>query len=92
MEFEIHPELDNQIKKLSKKDKSLTAMLLDKINEIKDSEYIEHYKNLRSPLSKYKRVHVTKQFVLLFYLNSEKNILIFRYFDHRDNIYTKKYD
>ena len=92
MEYEIHKELNVQIKKLSKKDKFLASILVHKINEIKDSEYVDHYKNLRFPLSKYKRVHITKQFVLLFYFDVETNTILFRYFDHRDNIYNRKYD
>jgi YafQ family addiction module toxin component len=92
MDYEIHPKLDNIIKKLSQKDKTLATILIHKIEEIKNSKYIEHYKNLRRPLQKYKRVHITEKFVLIFEIKPNINLVIFRYFDHRNKIYTKKYD
>ena len=92
MNYEIHSELDVIIKKLSKKDKSLALILLNKIDEIKNSKFINHYKNLKKPLQKYKRVHITKRFVLIFTYISSEDLLLFRYFGHRDDVYKKKFD
>jgi len=85
MKYEIHPDLDKILSKLSKKDKIQFEAVLKKINEVINSDNIEHYKNLRRPLQKYKRVHVYSSFVLLFRLEDDK--IIFRYYDHHDNIY-----
>ena len=45
-EYEIKPNLQNILKKLSKKDKVAYEAILDKIEEIMKSEDIEHYKYL----------------------------------------------
>lgn len=86
MKSVIHPDLDKILAKLSKKDKVQFEALLYKIEEIIQSGNVEHYKNLRRPLQQYKRVHVYKSFVLLFRLEGET--VIFRYYDHHDNIYS----
>ena len=88
MNYEIHPELDKILFKLAKKDKVQFEAILKKIVEIKNSDNLEHYKNLRNPLNKYKRVRVHGSFVLLF--RKVKETILFRYYDHHDNIYKKK--
>ena len=84
MNYEIHPDLDKILSKLSKKDKSQYEQILKKVDEVINSKEIDHYKNLRSPLQKYKRVHIG-HFVLLFGIKGD--IILFRYYDHHDNIY-----
>ena len=84
MNYEIHPDLDKILSKLLKKDKSQYEQILKKIDEIVKLSNIDHYKNLRNPLQNYKRVHIG-HFVLLFRKIGET--LIFRYYDHHDNIY-----
>ena len=76
MKYEIHPDLDKILSKLSKKDKFQFEKILKKIDEVIHSNNIDHYKNLRKPLQKYKRVHIGN-FVLLFKI--EKDIIIFRH-------------
>ncbi|MBS3162547.1 addiction module toxin RelE [Candidatus Woesearchaeota archaeon] len=83
MKYEIHPDLDELLTKLSKKDKSLFEQILKKIADICNSD-INHYKNLKKPLQNYKRVHIG-HFVFLFKVENET--IIFRYFDHHDKIY-----
>jgi len=85
MNHEIHPDLDKILTKLAKRDKIQFEAILKKIDEIIHAPYIEHYKNLRSPLHKYKRVHVNSSFVLLFKIESDT--ILFRYYDHHDNVY-----
>ncbi|MEK6835549.1 MAG: addiction module toxin RelE [Nanoarchaeota archaeon] len=84
MNYEIHPDLDKILSKLTKKDKVQFEKILKKIDEIIHLENLNHYKNLRAPLQKYKRVHIG-HFVLLFTL--KEDTIIFRYYDHHDNVY-----
>lgn len=85
MKYEIHPDLDKILSKLAKRDKVQFEAILKKIDEIINCPDINHYKNLRAPLQRYKRVHVYSSFVLLF--RPEGDTIIFRYYDHHDNIY-----
>ncbi len=85
-EYEIHPDLDKILLKLAKRDKVQRDAILNKIDEIVKCDDIDHYKNLKAPLQKYKRVHIHSSFVLLFRL--EGDLIIFRYYDHHDNIYS----
>ncbi len=74
-------------RKLSKKDKTLYEQLLKKIEEIKNSYDIEHYKNLRYNMKDSKRVHIG-HFVLVFQFNKTTNTIFFDDFDHHNNIYS----
>lgn len=85
MTYEIHPDLDKILSKLAKRDKTQFEAILKKIEEVIHCENIDHYKNLRSPLNRYKRVHVYSSFVMIFRI--ENDVIIFRYYDHHDNIY-----
>ncbi len=85
MNYEIHPDLDKILSKLAKRDRIQFESILKKIDEIVHSCNINHYKNLRAPLQKYKRVHVYSSFVLLFHAEGET--ILFRYYDHHDNMY-----
>ncbi len=86
MNYEIHPDLDKILSKLAKKDKTQFESVLKKIDEIINSQNLDHYKNLRTPLQKYKRVHIHSNFVLLFKI--ENNKITFRYYDHHDTVYS----
>jgi YafQ family addiction module toxin component len=74
------------IDKLSKKDKTLAIEIHKKIVQIisSDETSIEHYKNLKEPLNKYKRTHVGS-FVIIFQV--QKNTIYFEKFQHHDTIY-----
>src|SRR3990170_1173616 len=50
--YEIKPNLQKILNKLSKKDKNLYEQVLKKISEITDSSDVEHYKNLRYNMMK----------------------------------------
>lgn len=89
--FDLTDELKLIIKKLAKKDKKKTIIINKKIKEIIscDKDSIQHYKNLRHDLKEYKRVHIDRQFVLVFKVEISNNFILFVDFDHHDKIYDK---
>lgn len=89
--FEISDELKFILKKLSKKDKKKVEIINKKIKQIinSDKETINHYKNLKNDLKKFKRVHIDKHFVLTFEVDIKNNFILFSDFDHHDNVYRK---
>jgi mRNA-degrading endonuclease RelE of RelBE toxin-antitoxin system len=84
--YEIIPSLQKKLNKLSKKDHSLYEQVLTKIEEVINSEDIEHYKNLSNVMKDKKRVHIG-HFVLVFGFIKLEQKIIFYDFDHHDNIY-----
>ena len=84
--YEIKPNLQKILNKLSKKDKSLYEQVIKKIEEVINSYNIEHYKNLRYNMKDSKRVHIG-HFVLVFNFDKNKNLISFEDFDHHDVIY-----
>lgn len=58
------PHFKKTIKKLNGQE---LVNVYDKMLEITSCKNINHYKNLKSELKKYKRVHVNKSFVILFF-------------------------
>ncbi|MEA2036981.1 MAG: addiction module toxin RelE [Nanoarchaeota archaeon] len=89
--FDISDELKILIRKLSKKDKIKTVTLNKKIREIitNDADSIDKYKNCKYDLKEYKRVHISKSFVLLFKVYKEKNIVYFWKLMHHDDAYKR---
>ena len=85
-QFEYSEKLQKILDKLSKKNGEIYNQVLKKIQEIINSENVEHYKNLRHDLKEFKRVHIG-HFVLMFKLDKNKNLISFEDFDHHDNIY-----
>ena len=85
-EFEIKPELNKKLVKLSKKDKNMFEAVMKKIEEVVSSGDIEHYKNLRYDMKESKRVHIG-HFVLVFGYDKAKDFVSFEDYDHHDNIY-----
>jgi YafQ family addiction module toxin component len=86
--YEIKPSLQKILNKLSKKDSKLCDQVFNKIEEVINSESIEHYKNLRYDLSDFKRVHIG-HFVLIFKLDKNLNLISFEDFEHHDSAYKK---
>ena len=85
--FDIEEGLHKTLQKLFKKDKKRYDIIWKKINEIVNGSNVEHYKNLRSPLNDFKRVHIDKSFVLTFRYDKSEDRLIFFDLDHHDKIY-----
>ncbi len=88
--FKFNDKVERIIHKLSKKDTKLYNRLLKKIDEIINSESIEHYKNLMYDLREFKRVQVGEK-VLVFKYDKSNNTISFLDFDHHDKIYMKKF-
>jgi len=86
-DYEIKPNLQKILKKLSRKDKNLYEQILKKINEIINSDP-EHYKNLRYDMKDCKRVQIG-HFVLVFAVDKNNKLISFEDFVHHDNIYNK---
>ncbi|MEK6933657.1 MAG: addiction module toxin RelE [Nanoarchaeota archaeon] len=81
--------LQEVMRKLSKKNKSLYEQLLRKIDEIRKCYDVEHYKNLRYNMKDSKRVHIG-HFVLVFQYDKTNDMINFDDFDHHDVIYEKR--
>ena len=84
--YEIIPSLQKILNKLAKRDKILYEEVLKKIQEVINSESVEHYKNLRYDMKDKKRVQLG-HFVLVFKFIQSENKIVFVDFDHHDNIY-----
>lgn len=84
--YKTSKHLDRVLIRLQKKNKKLYENLLNKINKVINIHDIEHYKNLKHDLKKYKRVHIGN-FVLTFKYDKQKDIISFTDFDHHDKIY-----
>ena len=84
--YEIIPELQKILNKLSKKDKQTYEQVIKKIDGIINSFDVEHYKNLKYNLKDRKRIHIGN-FVLVFKFVKNENKIIFLDFDHHDKIY-----
>ncbi|MEK6937751.1 MAG: type II toxin-antitoxin system RelE/ParE family toxin [Nanoarchaeota archaeon] len=81
----IKPELDKTLEKLFKKDRLTWEIVLKKAEEILQNP--QHYKNLRAPLQKWKRVHISGSFVLAFSVDENTKTVTLEDFDHHDEIY-----
>lgn len=84
---EFSKELTRKLEKIQKKNKVIFDVVIDKIREIKENP--EHYKPLRYDMKGYRRVHITKSFVLIFRIDYIDNKLIFEDFDHHDKMYRR---
>jgi len=84
--FDVSANLQNILKKLSNRDVTTYNRILDKINEVTNSENVEHYKNLRADMKDSKRVQIG-HFVLVFKYDKNTNRILFDDFDHHDTIY-----
>ena len=72
----------NQLKKIKGKE---LQNILNKRDEILNSDNLDHYKNLSNKLKKYKRVHVNKSYVILFF--GDDGTVYFVDYEHHDIVY-----
>lgn len=87
MQYEIKPSLQKILEKLKKKDFVAFKAIIDKIEEVVNSNP-DSYKPLKH-LQNIKRVHIIKSFVLVFSYDKRTEFLSFLDYDHHDNIYRK---
>lgn len=87
--YDISEHLEETLKVIYKKDKTLYNAVFKKIEEIisRDTLAIDFYKNLRNDLKEYKRVHIMKSFALIFKVYKAEEFILFERLDHHDNIY-----
>lgn len=85
-QYKTSKEFDKVLIKLQKKDKSLYEQLLNKMEEIRNTADVEHYKNLKYDLRDFKRAHVG-HFVVVFKFDKMNNLIFFSDFDHHDKVY-----
>ena len=85
--YDIHDNLRSKLDKITRKDKVLAAIFFKKVQEIinRDEKTINAYKNLRSPLNEYKRIHLTGNYILLFSVKG--NRIIFFDIRHWDDLF-----
>ena len=85
--FDITDHLRKKLSKIGKKDKVLAKVFYRKLKEVisRDEKSINSYKNLKSPLNEYKRIHLTDNYILLFKIERKK--IIFIDIKHRDKVY-----
>ena len=79
-DLEVREKVDNQFRKLFKKDKVSFQHINKKILEIRTNPY--HFKPLRGPMKNYWRVHIGN-FVLVYSIDEpNKKVIIERYEHH----------
>ena len=86
--FEVSENLQEILKKLSKKNKDLYEQILGKIDEIINAYDVGHYKYLRYNMKDCQRVHIG-HFVLVFRFDKRMDTVYFDDFDHHDKIYAR---
>ena len=83
----INPLVKKRFHKLSKKNPKQLEIINSKLLDIIKDPH--RYKNLRSPLNNFKRVHIDKHFVLIFSIDEENKLVRLKNYDHHDNIYNR---
>lgn len=88
--FDMTLRLKKKVFKLAKKDKVLAIVFKKKVKEIisRDVSGLDAYKNLRSPMNLYKRIHLTDSFVLLFHVDKKNLHILFMDIVHHDKAYS----
>lgn len=71
------------------KDKKALDNIKNKMEDVAKTLELNpnHYKNLRRPLQKCKRVHVNDSFVMIFQVNKKEKKVTFYHYKHHDEIY-----
>jgi len=87
--FSIEKNLHKILQKFAEKDKKKYEIIWKKIYQILNDPNIEHYKNLKYPMERFKRVHIDKSFILIFKYNKKEDGVHFYDFDHHDKVYKR---
>ena len=91
--YDFSDRLKHKLSKIGKKDRILALNIKKKIKEIisHNLNSIDTYKNLKSPMNEYKRIHLTSEYILLFIVDKENKHIVFMDVTHWDNAYRNKY-
>jgi len=86
--YDITDHLRKKLKKIGKKDKILAQTFFRKLQEVinRDEKTINTYKNLKSPMNEFKRIHLTDNYILIFTV--ENKHIVFIDIKHWDNVYS----
>jgi YafQ family addiction module toxin component len=84
---QIESQVEKELSKIKKKAKTRYETIKLKMAQILSVRSVQHYKNLRKPLQKYKRVHIDSSFVLIFSHNAKNDTVKFVKLEHHDNVY-----
>ncbi len=84
--LELKEGLDKIFKKLTKKNTKQLEIIHKKVLEIRENPF-HGYKTLRSPLQGFYRVHIDKNFVLIFKINHTEQTIVLYHYDHHDFVY-----
>jgi len=87
--YDISDILRKKLVKIGKKDKVLAMNFYKKLQEIilRDEQSIDMYKNLKSPMNEYKRIHLTDNYILLFAVEKKEKHVVFVDIKHWDEVY-----
>jgi YafQ family addiction module toxin component len=85
--YKIIPSLQRTLNKLSKKDKKTYEAVISKIEEI--LERPQHFKPLMHDSAGERRVHIMKSFVLKYEIDEYNKTVIFIFFGHHDEAYSR---
>jgi len=90
--YNLSDRLKHKLFKIAKKDKIFALNFKKKITEVISNNLntIDRYKNLKSLLNEYKRIHITSEFMLLFIVGKTNKHIVFMDVTHWDNAYKKK--
>ncbi|MFT4283142.1 MAG: type II toxin-antitoxin system RelE family toxin [Candidatus Woesearchaeota archaeon] len=87
--YNIEDNLKKKLKIIGKKNKTLAINFKKKLMEVisHSKVTINTYKNLKSPLNEYKRIHLTKNYILIFKVDINNKHIVFLEIAHRDKVY-----
>ena len=89
--FDLTDRLKKKLAKLVHKDRVLAEIFRKKVSEVihRDEQSIQAYKNLKSPLHEFKRIHLTDNYILLFHVDVEHSHIVFVDLLHWDAAYRR---
>ncbi len=85
--YDFSDVLRKKLEKIGKKDNVLAGNFYKKVQEIihRDKNTINAYKNLKSPMNEFKRIHLTDNYILLFAV--EDDHIVFVDIRHWDDVF-----
>lgn len=87
--YNLSDVLKKKLEKIGKKDPVLAQAFKKKCKEViaHDEKTIDTYKNLKSPLNEFKRIHLTDNFIILFKVYKKEKHIVFFDIKHWDKAY-----